>query len=329
MITMNNIKNNPISIVEVMAARSPISRKMKSSQLIRYEGLSQLLEADVYVKHENQNITGSFKIRGGIYLMANLKRNGVEGVVTFSTGNHGISIAKSASMFGLKAVVVVPENTNPSKKNLILEAGAELVEAGSNFDEAAMIVDSICEKRSFYYAHPANEPCLINGVGTEFVEIIEELPEVDVVILPLGGGSEVAAATVAFNALKPDVEIIAVQAERSSAAYQSWREGNIMQCSNETFAGGFATGTAYSTTFNIYKEALSDFILLTENEIYNGIALAAHYTRNIVEGAGGSTIMAAIKVKDKLRGKKVVLQFSGSNASAEELKYAYSLDSFS
>jgi threonine dehydratase len=325
---MDNLKNIPISISEMMKAKSSLAKKMQPSQLIRYEGLSQLLEADVYVKHENQNLTGSFKIRGGINLMSNLKCKGVKGVVTFSTGNHGISIAKSANLFGLKAVVVVPENTNPSKKRLITEAGAELIEAGSTFDEASLVVESICENRGFYYAHPANEPCLINGVGTEFVEILEELPDIDVVVLPLGGGSEVAAATVVFNALKPDVDIIAVQAEKSSAAYQSWREGHIIECSNETFAGGFATGTAYATTFNIFREELSDFILLTEDEIYKGIALAAYYTRNMVEGAGGSTIMAALKMKDKLKGKKVVLQFSGANASTEELSHAYNLDCF-
>lgn len=325
---MEELKEHPISLHEIFKARKIVKQYLKPSPLVKNEGLSKLLGFDAYIKHENQNITGSFKIRGGLNVMAHIKKTGIKGVVTFSTGNHGLSVATSAKLFGIQAMVVVPEGSNPVKINLIKDAGAEVVEAGRNFDESSLVVSEISKTKGYYYVHPANEPHIVNGVGTEFLEIINELPEVDAVILPLGGGSEVASAVTVLKAIEPGIDIYAVQAELSCAAYYSWKQGAILERSNETFAGGFATGTAYQTTFDIYKELLTDFILLSENEILQGIALAAHHTRNVVEGAGSSTIMAAWKLREQLAGKKVVLQFSGSNASHEELKSAYELSGF-
>ncbi|MBI9089821.1 MAG: pyridoxal-phosphate dependent enzyme [Desulfobacterium sp.] len=326
---MDTIKDFPISIAEVIRARKPVYEHMQPTPLIQYDGLSAILGVHAHVKHENHNPTGSFKIRGGINLMSHLKANGIKGVITFSTGNHGISIASAASWFGMKAVVVVPENNNPSKNRIIRQAGAELIEAGSTFEEASKVVESLCKTRGLYYVHPAEEPHLINGVGTEFLEVMEDLPDVDAVIVPVGAGSEAAAAAVTLKAVKPEIEIYAVQAEKSPAAYHSWKEGRLLTAPNTTFAGGFATGAAYETPFGIYKAHLTDFIRLSEDELYEGIALAGFYTRNLVEGAGGSTIMAAIKLKDQLQGKRVVLQFSGCNASPEEIRFAYQLPSFS
>lgn len=325
---MKELKEHPISLHEVFKANKVVSQYLKPSPLTKYEGLSKLLGCNAYVKHENQNITGSFKIRGGINVMSHIKKSGVKGVVTFSTGNHGLSVATSAKLFDIPAIVVVPEGTNPVKVKYIKETGAEVVQAGKNFDESSLVVSEISKTKGYYYVHPANEPHLVNGVGTEYLEIMSELPDVDAIVLPLGGGSEVASAVTTLKSIKSEVDIYAVQAELSCAAYQSWKNQTILEGSNQTFAGGFATGTAYQTTFDIYKESLTDFILLSEHEILQGIALAAYYTRNLVEGAGSSTIMAAWKLREQLSGKNVVLQFSGSNASPTELKKAYELSSF-
>lgn len=325
---MNELKKYPISLVEVYRARKVVSQHLPPSQLVHYEGLSRLLGCNVYVKHENQNLTGSFKIRGGINIMSHLKSSGINGVVTFSTGNHGLSVAMSAKIFGITAIVVVPEDSNPAKIQLIKDVGAEIIQSGKTFDESALKVAEISATRGYYYVHPANESHLINGVGTEFLEVIEELPDVDAIVLPLGGGSEVAAATVTLKTLKPQIDIVAVQAESSCAAYKSWQSQVICESANSTFAGGFATGTAYPTTFEIYKRVLSDFVLLSEYEIRQGIALAAYHTHNFVEGAGASTIMAAWKLKSKLKDKTIVLQFSGANASPEEIRTAYNLPCF-
>ena len=319
---MEELKKYPVSLSEVVRSRSIVGNHIKPTQLVYYEGLSRLIGADVYLKHENHNPTGTFKIRGGTNLMYHLHQRGIKGVITFSTGNHGLSIATAARWFGLNAVIVVPKNNNPVKNRAIMECGAELVEAGTTFEEASQIVDQLCQERSLYYAHPANEPLLINGVGTEFLEIIEDLPDIDVMIVPIGAGSEVAAAITTLRAFRQDVKIIAVQAKDSPAAYHSWKKQEIRQAPNTTFAGGFATGKAYELPFGIYKAGLNDFVLLAEEEIYDAIGLAFYYTHNLAEGAGAASIMAAYRIKEKLKGKKVVLQMSGCNASPKEIKEA-------
>lgn len=319
---MDELKEYPVSVSEAVRARSIVGNYVKPTQMLYYEGLSRLIGANVYVKHENHNPTGTFKIRGGANLMYHLKQKGVTGVITFSTGNHGLSVATAASWFGLNAVILVPKNNNPVKNRAIIECGAELVEAGTTFEEASQRVDQLCQERSLYYAHPANEPSLINGVGTEFMEIMEDLPDIDVMIVPLGAGSEAAAAITTLRAFRQDIEVIAVQAKDSPAAYNSWKKKEICHASNTTFAGGFATGKAYELPFEIYKDGLDDFVLLTEDEIYDAMGLALYYTHNLAEGAGASSIMAAYKIREKLKGKNVVLQMSGCNASPEEITEA-------
>lgn len=317
---MLNFKNYPINLKEVINAEKIVRQNLKESSLCYYKNLSDLIGADIYIKHENHNIGGSFKIRGGLNLMHHIKKHSVNGVITFSTGNHGISIATSAKLYGIDATIVVPEGSNESKIERIKDSGAKLIVAGKNFEESIRVVQEMSQKENLYCIHAANEPHLINGVGTEFLEIIRDLNDIDVIILPIGAGSELAAATTVFKTLNPDIEIIAVQAESSKAGYLSWKNKTITQSENNTFAGGFATGSAYEVPFNIYKDALTDFVLLTEDELKEGIAMAMNYTKNLTEGAGSSTIRAALKIKDKLQGKKVVLQMSGCNEDNNILK---------
>ncbi len=325
----HNLKKYPISVAESYRARQVIRKYLRPPGLIHYETLSRAVGAEIYVKHENHNPIGCFKIRGGLTLIDRLSRDDkVSGVITYSTGNHGLSIATAARWLGMKAVVVVPVDANPVKKRAILACGAELVESGETFEDCARVVDELSRERGYYFAHPCNEPLIINGVGTEFIEILEDLPDLDAVIVPIGGGSEVAAAVTTLKALKPSVQIIAVQASASAAAYNSWKSGHICKAPNRTFAGGVAIGQAYEIPFSIYKNALTDFIVLSEEEIYEGMALAGYYTHNMVEGAGGMPLMAAMKLGKRLLGKNVVVQMSGCNASAQELLTALQRESF-
>lgn len=317
---MNDLKHHPINLKEIFLAEGVIRPYLKETSLTYYKGLSDLIGAEIYIKHENHNRGGSFKIRGGLNLMKHLKDKEIKGVVTFTTGNHGISVALSASLYGILATVVVPEGNNKAKNEMIKNAGARLIEAGSNFEEAAQVVEKLSQEESLYFIHAANEPHLINGVGTEFLEILREMPDVDVLLVPIGAGSELAAATVVFKQLKPSAQIIAVQAEASKAAYLSWKNQKIVSSTNQTFAGGFATGSGYEVPFNIYKDHLSDFILLTEEEIIEGMQLAMTYTRNLAEGAGAATLIGAYKIKERLKNKKVVLQMSGCNTDLNILK---------
>lgn len=319
---MTDLKQYPISISEILRARQVISRFLPPTALVRYEALSRDVGADMYVKHENHSPIGCFKIRGGVTLAERLAREQVSGVITYSTGNHGLSVATAARWLGIKSVIVLPTTASAVKKRAIRDCGAELVEAGATFEDCAVVVEQLSRERGYYFAHPCNEPLIIDGVGTEFVEILETVPDLDVLIVPIGGGSEAAAAVTALRALKPSVEIIAVQSAASPAAQQSWQAGRICEAANQTFAGGVATGRAYEIPFSIYKDSLADFVLLTEDEILTGIALTAYYTHNLVEGAGALPLMAAFKLREQLRGKRVVIQMSGCNAAPDEIRQA-------
>lgn len=278
--------------------------------------------AKVFIKHENHLPGGSFKIRGGINIMSHLKKENVNGVITFSTGNHGISVATAAKLYDIPATIVLPQNSNVDKKRMIQETGATLIEAGETFEEAAKAGKEIQEKEGLRFIHAANEPHLIHGVGTEFTEMLRQNDRIDAVILPIGGGSELAGAVTVFRELAPHIEIYAVQAKASPGAYLSWREKHIVQAENKTFAGGFATGTAFELTYSIYKNHLTDFVVLSEAELIESIRLAIRYTHNLAEGAGASTIMAAIKLKERLKNKNVVLQMSGANETFDILRQA-------
>lgn len=320
-----NYRDYPIDVREIFRARAAIRSYLTPAPYRRYPELSRILGFEVGAKLENRNPGGCYKPRGGINLAKRLSADGVDGVTTYSTGNHGLSVASSARRFGLEAVVVVPEGANPVKCRAIRDAGAELVETGSDFDEAGRACEALAVERGLYMVHPANEPFLINGVGTGFLEVLEEEPDLDVVIVPLGAGSEASGALTAFRALKPSVQVIAVQAAESPAAHHSWREGRIVEAANTTFAGGVATGTAYEIPFSIYagERGLDDFVLLSEEQLYDGIALAAHHCRELLEGAGAASLAAAFALRDRLAGKRVVLQFSGGNASPTELERAF------
>lgn len=320
-----NIMQTQVSLGAVFAAEKIVYSALKPTQLTPYQNLSELIGCQVYIKHENQHPGGSFKIRGGVNLMHHLREEGVRGVITFSTGNHGISIAASARRYSIDATIVVPQGSNLVKIQTMREYGATVLEEGRNFEEAAAFGMEYQRKYGLRFVHAANEPHLINGVGTEFTEILRELPDIDAIVLPLGGGSEAAAAVAVFKQVNPAIEIYAVQAASSQAAYLSWQQGAMCKADNKTFAGGFATGEAFALPFSMYKDQLSDFVLLSEEEILQGIQAAMYCTRNMAEGAGASAIMAAIKLKDRLQGKKVVLQMSGANETTDVIKKSLSM----
>lgn len=311
-----------VCIQNMIKAQKVVYRHISPTPLRFYSELSQWLSANIYVKHENHQPGGSFKIRGGLNIMEHLKDSGLPGVITFSTGNHGMSIAASARIYGIHATVVVPKGSNEEKISCIKASGARLIEDVNTFEEAAAIGLALQERENLRFIHAANEPHLINGVGTEFLEIIGELPTIDAIILPIGGGSELAAAVTVLKHYNPAIQIYAVQAAESPAAYRSWKSGVISHAPNKTFAGGFATGEAFDLPFSIYHNQIEDFILLSEDELLEGIRLAFQYTHNLAEGAGASTIMAATKLRDKLKGKNVVLQMSGGNETLDVIRKA-------
>ncbi len=312
-----------VSLREIIRARSVIYRYLKPTPLIHYQPLSEVTGFQTYVKHENHNPTGAFKVRGGLNLLASLPQEEKErGVITATRGNHGQSIAMASRIFGVACTILVPHGNNPEKNTAMRGFGAELVEYGRDFDEARQKAEEIREEKGLRYVDPGNEPHLINGVGTYSLEIFEELPDVDVIIVPIGGGSGACGAITVAQALNPKVRVIGVQAEKAPSVYLSWKEGQIIETETaETFADGLATRVPFEMTFDIIRGGISDIVTVSEKEMSSSIRLLLETTHNLAEGAGAAPLAAGLKIRDHLRGKKVVIILSGGNIDMATLRW--------
>ncbi|MCI0441427.1 MAG: threonine/serine dehydratase [Chloroflexi bacterium] len=311
------------TLQDIIAARKRISPYVVRTPLHHYLSLDKLLDAEVYIKHENHQELGAFKVRGGINLVSQMTpEERARGVATASSGNHGQSIAYAARAFGVRAIVAVPEGANPGKVESIRNLGAEIIFHGSHFDVAREFIERLAKEEGYCYVHAVNEPRLIAGVGTYSLEIIEDLPDVDVIIVPLGGGSGACGACIVAKSVNPNIQVIAVQAEKAPAAYLSWKAGRIVEAPMESEAEGLATSSGYELTQSILRDLLDDFLLVSEEEMNEAIVLHLEKTHNLVEHAGAASLAAALKLKDRLRGKKVALVASGGNISMRHLKAA-------
>ena len=314
------------TLADVLDARRRISAHLRPTPLYRYTSLDELLGAEVFVKHENHQPVGAFKVRGGVNLVSQLSAEERErGVITASTGNHGQSIAYAARLFGVRATICVPENANPVKVASMRGLGAELVFHGRDFDEAREHCERLAQEHGHRYVHSGNEPLLIAGVGTHTLEILEEQPQLDAIIVPVGGGSGAAGACVVAKAVNPAVRVIGVQSEAAPAAFRSWRERRLVEDRMETFAEGLATRTAFELPQRILWQWLDDFVLVSDDEIRVAQAAMIETTRNLVEAAGAAPLAAALRLREQLASTRVALIASGGNASPEQLLEVLSL----
>ena len=275
----------------------------------------------IHVKHENHNPTGAFKIRGGLHLIARLSDDDRRrGVITASTGNHGQSIALACQRENVPCTVVVPIGNNPEKNAAIGGYGASLLQIGRDFDEAREHIESIRQSAGLRYIHSANEPDLIAGVATYAVEIFEDLPDADVIIVPIGGGSGACGCGLVRTFTGSRAKIIGVQAENADAFCRSWRTGErITTESANTFAEGMATRVTFDLTYGILREQLDDMVTLSEDELAEGVLMALRTTHNLAEGAGAASLAAAVKLGSYLTGKQVVCVMSGANMDQRRL----------
>jgi threonine dehydratase len=308
---------------DVYEAKKVISQCLPRTSLHFSAGLSEYLGAEVYLKHEDHLALGAFKARGGINLLAHLTpEERQRGVITASTGNHGQSIANACRIFGARAMIALPEESNPLKVAAMRALGAELVFYGKNYDEARGYAERLANEEGYRYVHPSNEPLLISGVATQTLEIIEDLPEVEVILVPFGGGSGVAGACIVAKAVDPGTQVYAVQSEGAPGGYLSWKQGQLVQAKVETFAEGVATGTGYELPQTIIRHLLDDFVLVSDDEIRWAIGLLIEKAHTMAEGAGAAATAGAVKVRQRLSGKKVVIVVSGCNITLEQLSYA-------
>lgn len=310
-----------MDLSDVLDASRRIAPYVNRTPLFTYPALSELVGTEVWVKHENHQITGAFKARGGINLVAQLADHEREvGIIAASTGNHGQSLAYAAGLFGVTARICVPENANPVKIQAMRGWGAEIIEYGRDYDDARDHCEKLAEQNGYRYVHSGNEPHLIAGVGTITLEILEEQPDIDVLLVPVGGGSGVAGACIVAKQMRPELQVIGVQSAQAPAAYKSWKEGRLVEDTMGTFAEGLATRTAFELPQQIMRELMDDFVLVDDADIKKAMLTLIEITRNLVEGAAAAATAAALQMKERLADKKVAVVMSGGNIAPEQLR---------
>lgn len=327
MLTHRRMSTPPVVFRDVLRAWPIVHRHLPRTPLYRYPLLSARLGFDAYVKHENHLPIGAFKVRGGVNLFANLSdAQRRRGVVTATRGSHGLSMAWAARHFGSRATIYVPKRNNP-EKNAIMEAlGGQLHVHGADFDEARKEAEAHAENEGMRLVHVANEPLLIAGVGTYAMEIVEDLPDCDVVVVPVGGGSGLAGCVTTLRAMRPDVRIVGVWSERANALMRSLQSGKLEHVeSADTFADGLATRYAFEVPFEVCKDQVDDFVTVTEDEMREGLRVALETTHNIAEGAAAAAYAAAIKMAPSFANKRVVLIHTGQNIDRDTLRWALGL----
>jgi threonine dehydratase len=289
---------------------------------MRHPLLAEETGLDILVKHENHNPTGAFKVRGGLNLIGSLPADDRRrGVVTATTGNHGQSIALACQRAGVPCTIVTPLGNNPEKNAAMRALGAEVIEFGRDFDEARERVEQLQHDRQLRYVHSANEPLLIAGVATYALEMFERQPDLDVVLVPIGGGSGACGCALVRSAVGSRAKVIGVQAERADAFTRSWKgDTRVVGDACDTFAEGMATRVTFDLPFAILKKELDDIVTLTEEEIAEGVRLALRATHNLAEGAGAASLAAAVKLRDRLAGKRIACVMSGGNIDRATLK---------
>ncbi len=312
---------NEPTFLDVLRARAVISRYLRPTPLYHYPSLDRLIGATVYVKHENYQPIGAFKVRGGINLVAQLTADErARGVVTASTGNHGQSIAYAARLFDVPATIVVPEQANPVKVEAMQSQGARVVFHGREFNDAKCYCEELARDRAMRYISSGDEPLLIAGVGTHTLEIVQELPEVDAIIVPIGGGSGAAGACLAAKALNPAIQVIGVQSAAAPAAFLTWQAREYREADMQTTAEGLATRAPFMLPQQILWKYLDDFLLVDDEELRRAVVLYLEKAKTLAEPAGAAPLAAALKARERLRGKTVALVLSGGNISPEQLR---------
>ncbi len=309
------------TLADVFRARAAIAPHLRRTPELEPIALGEALGCRAVLKCEHLNPTGAFKVRGGVNLMASLSpEERARGVLAASTGNHAQSVAFAARIFGAPATIFMPEGANPLKIAATRALGAEVVQTGHDFDAAREACEARAAQERRRYIHSI-EPLLITGVATASLELIEAAPDLDVLFLPLGGGSGAIGAGVVARAVNPSIRVIGVQSEGAPAVYRSWKEGRRVTTDRiDTFAEGLATREPFALTLALLPRFVDEIMLVSDAELAAAIRLLIETTRQVAEGAGAAAVAAARKRRADIEGKTVGLMLSGGNITTEQLR---------
>lgn len=315
--------HSPITVADVHAARDRLAPYLVPTPLRHYPPLDAALPGlAVLVKHENVQPTGSFKVRNGLSTVTALgAAERKAGIVGATTGNHGLGLAYAGRQLGVAVTICVPRGNNPEKNAALRAWGATVVEEGADYDEAVAVAQRIVESEGRTLAHSTNNPAVLAGAGTMSLEILEQAPELDTLLIAVGGGSQAVGAITVAREQRPDLRIIGVQAAGAPAAHDAWHAKAPRKTARaDTFAEGVATRSTYDLTFPILLDGLAGFVTVTDTEIADAVRLILSTTHHLVEGAGAMGVAAARKLAAELQGQRVGVIFCGANMDSAVLR---------
>jgi threonine dehydratase len=301
----------------IYAARQRIQPLVRKTPLEESPWLTSFLKSDISLKLENQQVTGSFKIRGATNKLLSLTEDEKNrGVITVSSGNHGRAVSYVAGRLGIRAVIYLSEAVPGNKVQAIQQLGAETVVAGATYDDSAEHAALLQEQRGLTMVHPFDDPFVIAGQGTIGIELMEDLPHIDTVIVPLSGGGLLGGIALALKSLKPSIHVIGVSMERGPAMVESLKAGQVVDVVEEptladALAGGIGLDNRY--TFRLIQEYVDETVLVSEDQIAAAMTFALDKHHLVVEGGGAVGIAALLYSRVSHLGENVAVVVSGGN----------------
>jgi threonine dehydratase len=318
----------PVSLADVEAARARIAPYLSPTPLRSYRTLDDEIGhgIHVFVKHENHHPTNAFKVRNGLSALTMLTDDErTRGVIAATRGNHGQGLAYAGMLLGIPVTICVPFGNNPEKNEAMRAYGAELIEAGRDYDESLETVMQLCQQRGLVPIHGTNNAHVIAGAGTITLEMLEQEPALKAIVIAVGGGSQAVGALTVARSIDPTLSVYAVQAEGAPAIYESWRAGQPLDWpSADTFADGVATRATYEMTFPALCAGLAGFVTVSDSAIAEGVRMLLRTTHNLTEGAGAAGLAGVVALREELAGQNVGIILSGGNIDRETLRQVVS-----
>jgi threonine dehydratase len=303
----------PPTIDDIRAAAERIKGAVVRTPMLVTRTLSEIVGAEVWLKFENLQFTAAYKERGALNKLLQLSPEERErGVIAASAGNHAQAVAYHAKRLGIPATIVMPANTPTVKVTQTAGHGAEVVLHGDMFDDAYAHARELALEKGYVFVHPFDDPQIIAGAGTTAVEMLEEAPDLDMIVVPIGGGGLMSGVSIASRALKPDIELIGVEAE----LYPSMKcaiQGCHMPLGGDTLAEGIAVKQPGELTSRILKDNANDVVLVPERDLERAVAMLVGIEKTVVEGAGAAGLAAMLHEPERFRGKKVATILCGGN----------------
>ncbi|UCG45446.1 MAG: threonine ammonia-lyase [Candidatus Bathyarchaeota archaeon] len=315
------MKEKAVNLQSTLEAQRKIGDLVTRTPTYLSNVFSQRAGAEVYLKLECFQPVGVFKVRGAINKISSLSPAELErGLVTASSGNHGLAVAYAAKIYGAKTMVVVPENAVKEKVEALESYGADIVKYGKDYDEAYSKALEIQKEAGTTLVHPFEDPFVIAGQGTIGLELLEDIPNLNTIIVPVGGGGLISGISIAAKTLNPKLRIVGVQSEGAPAVYRSWRAGKIVEVDSvNTVADGLAARKPLDLTFGIIKRYVDTVLLVSEEEIGEAVLALLHNAHILAEPSGAASLAALLFKYHPKPEEKVAVIISGANISIDYL----------